>query len=103
MKRCRDRVRACAECCEALVAANVQPTARTVRAEWVRRHGAAPSFTDILPPLRKWLAKRRNSRRVKALVRAYCRLDPVERDAVASILSQLNTQGTDHVDHAGTR
>lgn len=95
----RDRVRTCAEVCEVLVAANVQPTARSVREEWVRRYGTAPSFTHILPPLRKWVSKRRKSRRVKALVRAYCRLDPVERDAVGSILSQLG-QGTADADHA---
>ena len=98
----RDRIRTCAELCEALVATNVQPTARLVRAEWVKRYGNAPSFTDLLPPMRRWLSKRRNSRRVKALVRAYCRLDPVERDAVGSILSQLN-QGTTDVNDAGTR
>lgn len=98
----RDNVRVCAEVCEALVAANVQPTARAIRAEWLRRYGSAPSFADILPPMRKWMSKRRNSRRVKALVRAYCRLDPVEREAVGSILSQLNKGATD-VDHAGTR
>jgi hypothetical protein len=97
-----DKVRVCAEVCESLVDSNVQPTARTVRAEWQRRYGAAPSFTDILPPLRKWLSKRRNSRRVKALIRAYCRLDPVEREAVGSILSQLN-QGDADVNDAGTR
>lgn len=102
MKRCRDSERACAECCEALVASNTQPTARLVRAEWVRRYGTAPSFTDILPPLRKWLQKRRNGRRVKALVRAYCRLDPVEREAVGSIISKLNRGATDGID-AGTR
>ena len=98
----RDRVQVCAELCEALVAANVQPTARLVRAEWVKRYGTGPSFTDLLPLMRRWLSKRRNSRRVKALVRAYCRLDPVEREAVGSILSQLN-QGTADVDDAGTR
>ena len=102
MKRCPDLARTCSECCEALVAANIQPTARSVRSEWVRRHGNAPSFTDILPPLRKWLSKRRNSRRVKALVRAYCRLDPVEREAVGSIISKLNRGATDGID-AGTR
>lgn len=97
----RDRIRTCAEVCEVLVAANVQPTARAIRAEWLRRYGAAPSFTDILPPMRKWLSKRRNSRRVKSLVRAYCRLDPVERESVQAILSQLNRKGADDVDDAG--
>lgn len=97
----RDRAKTCAEICEALVAAGVQPTARSIRAEWVKRYDAAPSFSDLLPPMRKWLNKRRNSRRVKALVRAYIRLDAVERDAVGSILSQLN-RGAADADHAGT-
>jgi hypothetical protein len=99
----RDKVRVCAEVCEALVATNVQPTVRLVYAEWRDRYGVAPSFTDILPPFRKWMTKRRNSRRVKALVRAYTRLDPVERDAVQSILSQLNRKEATDAHDAGTR
>lgn len=83
-----DRVKTCAEVCESLAVSGVYPNARQVRAEWVRRHGTAPSFTVLLPELRKWMQKRRNSRRVKALVRAYRRLDPVERVAFVEVVSQ---------------
>lgn len=100
MKRCRDRSKSCAEVCDRLVASGVYPNARTVRAEWVRIHGAAPSFTDLLPMLRKWITKRRNSRRVKALMRGYGKLDPVERLSFIDLLKQ-ETKDTDHVDHAG--
>jgi hypothetical protein len=41
------------------------------------------------------MGKRRNSRRVKAFVKAYCRLDPVERDAVHTIMEQLDKGNTD--------
>jgi hypothetical protein len=92
-----DRVKICAEVCEALIAQGVQPTVRAVYAEWVRRYVVAPSFSDILPPFRKWMGKRRNSRRVKAFVKAYCRLDPVERDAVQTIMKQLDKGNTDVV------
>lgn len=93
MKSEHDRI--CAEVCEAFVAANVQPTARMVRDVWVKRYGTAPSFTVMLPVMRKWLTKRRNSRRVRALVRAYSRLDPVERESVMRFLSQLHPRETD--------
>jgi hypothetical protein len=89
----RDRVKTCAEVCESLAVSGVYPNARQVRAEWVRRYGAAPSFTDLLPVLRKWVAKRRNSRRVKSLLRSYGRLDPVERGAFVEVVSQ-SKEGT---------
>lgn len=90
-----DRVNICAGICEALIAQGIQPTVRAVHKEWVTRYVVAPSFRDILPPFRKWMGKRRNSRRVKAFVKAYCRLDPVERDAVHTIMEQLDKGNTD--------
>lgn len=83
-----DPVKTCADCCEALVAAGVYPAARAVRAEWVRRCGEGPSYRDLLPILRRWVLKRRNSRRVRALVKSYGRLDPVERMAFAELLAK---------------
>lgn len=89
-----DRTKACAESCEALVAVGVYPSPKRVRAEWVRRYGSAPSFTDLLPVLRKWVAKRRNSRRVRSLLKSYGRLDPVERGAFDRLVAQTKEGST---------
>lgn len=85
----RDLSGFCSEVCEVLVSRGVTPSVRLVRAEWVAMGGSAPSFTDLLPLVRKWLAKRRNGRRVRALVRSYGRLDPVERGAAMLLMKQM--------------
>lgn len=99
----RDTARICGEICEYLLAAEVGPTARCIRTEWLKRYGEAPSFTDILPHQRKWISRRKNSRRVKALVRAYRRLDLLERESVDEMIAQINNEGTADAVDAGTR
>ncbi len=77
------------EACRAIIAQGKRPSTRNVRAWFLKRHPAAPNFTDLGPPVREWKARRRGGRAVEAVAQAYLRLDAEQQKAVRDAIGVI--------------
>jgi hypothetical protein len=81
---------AVSEACKAILAKGKRPTQRNVREWLLKQNDAAPSFTEIGPPLKDWKGERRGGRAVRAVCKAYLSLDAERQKAVRDVLGLIS-------------